>query len=485
MKQKILWAAIGAVLASPAGPGAVTLDDYLARVRETHPMFASESMRAEVESTRRKSLAGTQDWVLESSPSFFHSEPPVSSPFEPERIDRLELDAGASRAFWDSGTRLSVGWSSVVLDQKLPGIVIPSPGGFVDVPIGPSTYYTHTLTATVSIPLLRNRGGKLDRLDYDLAAYDVEAVRVDAAENQETFLFDAAMKYLDWVLAAEQERIALERLDLAKEELERTRRKRRSYLVDEADVLRAEDAVQVVESALQQVRAARDATHAELVALAGWSDDAQGSPSFDIYARPEAPPKDAIPAVVASTRGVRALAIRREQAAALAGGLGDMTRPDLAAVVSGSLVGGDNELDRSLEITHPDILVGLEFRHPLGTRTASAELEQARLEARRLELAQRGAETTLTAALESVVTRMQHLDTVLDLNQRRIDTARRKTAEELDLYNQGRGDLTFVIQSRDNEAQAKLEYAANALLYHRLMLQYRALSDTLLDEEAN
>jgi outer membrane protein TolC len=95
------------------------------------------------------------------------------------------------------------------------------------------------------LPLLRNRGGQLDRLDYDLAAFDVDLAAVNATENQESFLLDVSMKYLDWVLADEQRRIARERLDLAEEELERTRRKRRSHLVEEADVLRAEDAVQV------------------------------------------------------------------------------------------------------------------------------------------------------------------------------------------------------------------------------------------------
>jgi hypothetical protein len=48
------------------------------------------------------------------------------------------------------------------------------------------------------------------------------------------------------------------------------------------------------------------------------------------------------------------------------------------------------------------------------------------------------------------------------------------------LYNQGRGDLTFVIQSRDNVALSELEYAGNAATYHHLALQLEALSDRLL-----
>ena len=39
--------------------------------------------------------------------------------------------------------------------------------------------------------------------------------------------------------------------------------------------------------------------------------------------------------------------------------------------------------------------------------------------------------------------------------------------------------LTFVIQSRDNEQNARLSQAGSAALYHRLRLQYRALVDEL------
>jgi outer membrane protein TolC len=69
---------------------------------------------------------------------------------------------------------------------------------------------------------------------------------------------------------------------------------------------------------------------------------------------------------------------------------------------------------------------------------------------------------------------------VLKLNQEQIESARQKTEEELKLYNQGRGDLTFVIQSRDNEENAKLTYAQNSIFYHKLILQYHALLDELL-----
>jgi hypothetical protein len=51
--------------------------------------------------------------------------------------------------------------------------------------------------------------------------------------------------------------------------------------------------------------------------------------------------------------------------------------------------------------------------------------------------------------------------------------------EEIKLYNQGRSSLPFVIQSRDNEENARLTYAVNARTYQSLVLSYRALVDEL------
>ena len=81
--------------------------------------------------------------------------------------------------------------------------------------------------------------------------------------------------------------------------------------------------------------------------------------------------------------------------------------------------------------------------------------------------------------MRNLLISIKEMEKVLVLNQEQIESAKAKTREELRLYNQGRGILTFVIQSRDNEEQAKLTYAQNAANYHKLILQYRALMDEL------
>jgi hypothetical protein len=64
----------------------------------------------------------------------------------------------------------------------------------------------------------------------------------------------------------------------------------------------------------------------------------------------------------------------------------------------------------------------------------------------------------------------------------RIESSRLKTVDELKRYDQRRGDMVFIIQSQDNEEQAKLSYAQNAVLYHGHHLRLKALLDELIPE---
>lgn len=481
IKIFVTAAIVGASVCGTVAAQVLTLDEYLSRVHATHPFFAREAMETDVQKKERESLIGAEDWELVGSPSFTHREPVQQSPFDPERVDFLELGAGVNRVFWNNGSRLSLSWVSDLTDQKIPGFAIPGPGGSIEVPIGPSRFYRHALRAAYSLPLLQNRGGSLDRLAYELKEFDVDLSEVLALENQENFLLEQGLKFLDWALSEEQLRIAGDRLALAREELERSKRKRAANLIDEVDVRRAEDAVFLAQSAVNLVESRWKAAQAELATLASSDDVYQMTPLFDLYERVEIGETDAV--VEETKRGsrlVQTLEIRRSQLRRIESGFAETTRPQLALNLMGSLQGGNDEFGPSLEMTHPDVTVGVEFRYPLGNRGAAADVAKTRLQTVQLTKAIEDTEISLEAGLRRVLVQIGELEDVLANNVAQIETARRRTDEEIKLYNQGRGDLTFVIQSRDSEASSKLSYAENSALYHSLVLQYRALTDEFL-----
>jgi outer membrane protein TolC len=466
--------------AASAGAETITLDEYLHQIQETHPFFVKESLSVEIKSVAQQGLLGAEDWNLSGSSSYSHQKLLASSAFSPDRLDVLGLDAAAERTFWKTGGRLSLSWSSQFSDQRLPDIVIPSLG---TIPTGPSEFYQHKVHASYTQPLLQNYGGTLDRLAYELSAFDIDFTEVQILENQEGFLADLAGRFLDWVLLTEQKRIAEERKLLAEEELERTVEKRRSYLVDQIDVLRAEDAVRIAEQNVVLVESQWKALRAELSVLCQSEEMCQKSPLFDLYQLEQLPfPEEARRQLREQSRILNTLGIRRDQLLYLRDGYQEQVRPQLFLNLAAGLQGGDDQFGDALVLDKPDMSVSLMFQYPLENRTARTNVATTTLEIDQLETEIENTSLDLESALVNLLILIQELEKVLQLNQEQIASSAAKTAEELNLYNQGRSDLTFVILSRDNEQQAKLTYAQNAASYQKLVLQYRALMDEFFIE---
>jgi len=134
----------------------------------------------------------------------------------PDRTDALSISGGVERLFWETGGKFTLTFDASRADINLPRGT-PFPGSF----------YQNRIAATYSHPLLKNRGGFLNRLQFDLKKFDIDISEVRAKENQENFLANAASKFLDWVYLSEQAKIIKERLRLSEEEIVRIKKKAR------------------------------------------------------------------------------------------------------------------------------------------------------------------------------------------------------------------------------------------------------------------
>lgn len=461
----------------------ITLDEFLQRIQATHPFFESESLSVEIEILAQEGLLGGEDWNITGTSFFTHQKLLASSSFSPDRLDVLGAEAAAQRAFWKTGGRFSLSWSSQFSDQKVADIVIPFPTGSMVIPTGPSEFYQHKVYATYAQPLLQNYNGKLDRLEYELGDYDIDFTEVQILENQEGFLVNMADRFLNWVLLTEQGRIAEERKLLAEQELDRTVKKRKAYLVDQVDVLRAEDAVRIAEQNVVLIESQWKALRAELSILCQSEELCHQRPEFDLYNTEILPSsEEARQQLREQSRILTTLDIRRNQLQHLRGGYEEQGRPQLFLNLGAGLQGGDDEFVDALKLDKPDMSVSLVFQYPLENRLARANVAKTELELDKLEREIENISLDLESGVVNLLILIQEMEKVLQLNQEQIESASAKTKEELDLYNRGRSDLTFVILSRDNEQQAKLTYAQNAASYQKLVLQYRALMDEFLIE---
>ncbi len=457
----------------------ITLDEFLDTVQKDHPFFERESLSSDIERKDRARFLGAQDWIVSSAPYLRHQEPLETNPFVPKSIDSFGFAVGADRAIWKTGGRLSLSWSTDFTDQETRDIVIP---GIVTIPSGPARFYQHGVFATYSHPLLKNKGGRLDRLGYELSSYSMNSTKLSSLENRENFLLDIGLRFLDWVLYTEQIRIAKERQRLAQEQLDQVERKYRANLVDKVDLLRSEDAVRIARQNILLLESLWKAKQAELATISQNERIYEYEPMFDLYAVKTLMPIDEAVSMMNDTRSLLALGLFEEQLIHQRKGYQDIARPQLDLNVSAGLIEGDDHFAQSLTLGKPDFTIGIQFVYPLGNRSAEADIEKIDLQIRQLENDIRNARLELESAVRNLYIQTREMEKVLELNREQIESAARKTEEETKLYNQGRSQLTFVIQSRDNEENSKLIYAENAALYHKLLLQYYALLDELLPE---
>lgn len=459
----------------------ITLPDYLAGIRDHHPFLRKELLSYDIAVKEQESLAGGEDWELALVPSYSYEETTATGLGAPEEATRAALAAGMQRPIWDTGGRLGFNYDYDYSDQTFrQGAIELMPGEFLQV-TGPEEFFENAVGVNYSQPLLKNRGGSLDRLAYDLQGYEVLRTGDSLQENQENFLLELGSRFLDWVLYDEQVRIARKRVGLAEEELAKTRERLELHLVEKVDLLRAQDSLIVSRQNLRQFEAAWTAQQVELATQAQDPGLLDRSPAYDLYAVAPLPEADAAAASLQSgSRRLRALRTRLDQIERERDSLLSDREAQLDLVVSAGLKDGDEAYANAADFDRPNAGVALVYSYPLGNRSARAQVQRVELQRVQAEEELRNASLELESALRSILARLREEEAVLALNREEVQTAAEKTAEEERLYEQGRNEFTFLIQSRDREAVAQLSYAVNAARYHLWLLRYRALVDDLL-----
>jgi outer membrane protein TolC len=467
----------------------ITMDQFLNQLQQAHPLFEKERLTVQIDREKQESYLGAQDWIISSSMNYSRLNPLPPGSFIPERVDQINVGAVAQRAFWKTGGRLSFSWSSDLTDQMgLKDIVLPLGDltGNPEIPdmvfeTGPSKYYQNAIAVTYTHPLLKNRGGFLDRLQYDLKQYDIDFSEVQVVENQEGFLAMAAGKYLDWILLTEQKKIIQDRLKLNEGELARTKEKREANLIDQVDVLRAEDAVRIARKNQILVESRWNALRSELATLSLNSDFFEVGPEFDLDAFVELMTfEEASTYLNGNSRPVRVLKVRLDQLKHARRGYEEILKPELSIIAQVNSKNLAEDLGESLKMTENDAYIGLQFNVPLKNRTAKSQITQSDLQTMQLEKELLDLSLTLTSTLINIYVQIEEMEEVLKLDKEQIQSAKRRTDEELKLYNQGRSNMTFVIQSQDSEENSKLTYIVNAVTYHKLIVAFRSLMDQLL-----
>lgn len=468
------------LLLLPVNTYSITLDSYLETIRASHPVFRREALSADIAQKRQDGLLGSTDWVVTADPSYTYDDSINPSYGSPSETESTVMDVGLERSFWSSGGRLGLGYGYENQHAELSDATIPqSDGTFANVS-GPADYFSNTLLLSYIQPLLKNRGGALDSMEYDIQGFQVERSGLSAKEIEENFLLEMALRFLDWRLLVEEQSIATQRLDLASQDLKKTKERLDANLIDSVDYYRAEDAVISTEQTLRRIEAQLKSVEVELSRQTGIDLTDGERPELDLNREIILPAEPEMLAAIQSSRVLRQYDLQVKQLEREQEGLESSRKSELDLIVFGNLKDGDESYDESTSFDNPGGGVALAFRYPLANRKARADMERNILQMQQVGEDKEVSRLRLESSALGLQSEIQQLLPVLELNRRQMKTAADKTAAELELYAQGRNQFTFVIQSQDNEARTKLTYVQLQVAVQRLHLQLQAVLDQLL-----
>jgi outer membrane protein TolC len=450
---------------------AIGLEEYIELVKENHPFFQKEELAVEVEKSRREILLPRYEWHFSLIPQYTILDGQVASEYFENLAQMATLEASMQRSFAD-GRRMGLSASTGYTWIQNPA-VSPIPEQ--------ANSFQHGFGVSLSWPLNKNME-QLARLGYDLQGYTIKAKEVEIQENRETFLVEPATLFIDWAYALELVDIYQQRLELAKEQLAMTNRMYRSNLIDKVDVLRAEDAIRMSQQAIFEYESLAKSIQAVLATLSDSKGLYDNTPDFEFYSFEELPSAaEAAVRAKTNTRLKKPLLVLIDQLRYQDEASGERVKSTLDLFLDVGIYGPEDSFVESLEILHPQATVGLSYSPATGLQQVAAEKAFISTQIRQLEKEIETLEKMVETNVTSLVIQAGELRKIIELNRQLIDSAEEKASEEAKLYNQGRNMLTNVIQSRDSVQDQKAKLVDSFARYHRLIVQYRALMDQLLN----
>ena len=451
---------------------AITLDQFLDNLIETHPIFERAEYGLRIIEAERDKLTGSEDWNIGSSAGVSSVAQTASTGMGIDRTTSVALGGGVSRTFWSTGGIMS---AEISLGNKWLS--------YDDNPIydaNPNNAFENSIYVTYVQPLMRNWQGLLYTLPYDMKSVEAAQESLSALETEENFLAMNAPYFLDWVYYIEEKEILEHRRDLAKESLEQTKKKRARNIVDEVDVIRAENSLKNVEMALKSNEMSFTSLMDRLVEITGDGQIGEKSPRFDIFEVHEL--RDIGDIVAEFVEHSRVLSKMKKTVELLDFNRrisGESMKSDLSLQARVGVKDYDEDFFDAIAMDRPDISLNLVYEFPLDNTASKAELRSIDLQVEQLRLQIAEAEIEYLAGIRALYAQVRDIQGIMAINREQIELAERQTIEEMRQYEVGRNDFTNVLQSQDNEANLRLALVNNALRYQKLYIQLQSLIDEL------
>lgn len=468
--MNIIKVLILVLIASNVFSEALDFNTYLAEIKATHPVFESYKNDSEALTFDSKAAYEITDWKLNANTKYIKEDPVQPGVFTPIETENLNTSVELTRKLLNSGTDFSFELNQnnqSRLDNQI---------GNIDVEFFPANFYQSGAFLKVKQDLFRNRDGTINKFAISQSKLFENSGSLNNTELAEKELLSFASDYIEWVRLYEQYLLIKNRLKLSQDQYDQMKRKRTSALITEADLFRAEQDLWTTKQSLYESEALYESKREELIT--NLNNKKFTKPTFNFFKLPKIE-KEISSSKLKSLRVLKQLEISKSLETLNKDLAVENSKHDLSLELGAGLQSGGVNSGSAYDYNQPSLFAGVSYTRALdqtkerNTKTASElrELKQVKL----YEKYKRDIE----AGINSIRVLLKNLEKAILATKNQILAAGKRTIEERKLYEQGRGELNFVIQSSDSELSSKLQLVNLTGRYQQSYLSYRELIDDL------
>jgi len=469
------------LVAAPAYSEPLSLDDFLEALKSDHPFVKAQLASGRVAEFERDRELGDRDWRLEASGGYGYREPSELGLAVSESQRSFGLEASLSKKIWETGGEFNV--SAFDRFEHTRPRVAPDPElGISSSSFFVRDFYQKGVFLGYNQPLLKNRGGKLDSVDFELKNFDVLLAKARSAESSESFLLEAAKLYLAWAELDAKKKILQKRVKLSQSQLSQTRRMTDAGVKENEDLFRSEESFWAVKRNLALIDANSAGLREQVGLLMGRENGDGLQVKFDLLEEVKDRSMEELKRkLLSNSRVLKVLELSKERTLREIESANDENDHQLDLDLSAGLTEGDEDTIRGWEVEKPDVGISLNYSRSLGTTGNKAE--SARLSARKLQIESeyQSELNQFLARAGALAKQLKKYRAVIEANRKQLSSAVNRTRSEQQVYEQGRGELNFVIQSQDSEQSARFQLFELGAEYQSINLELEALVDELFE----
>jgi len=438
---------------------AITEQAFVERLKSVHPFFKQQVTSSAIKKVEKQATTANEDWIIAVDSTYQSEANTKNTSATNDRLNTTSIGISTTKKYTDTGSNLTIKHTWADKNKDIDAV-------------------SNQFSIDYTYPLLRNKAGINDRLNFDVAQIAIAKNNLERLEAEENFILKQLTRFVALAYAQQQQLINEHRLALAKKELTLVTEKYNASVVEKVDVLLQKDAYQKAKQQLLQAQQELTLLRHEIAITLG-IDFEKIVAEIDLY-------KTYQPKIIAlqnyltqNSRVLKTNDLAKTTLKRQLRSFKNQSKSQLDLNLGLSSAGEDNHYSNSLSNQDTTWKVGLGFSYPLGGTQSTSNIQKANMQLLNLAQSKQQQLLELYIQAETLKEKIQLLKEILDSNKVQIDIAKARTKEEKQRYINGNGQASFVINAQNNEQIVQLNYVKTAKDYQQAVLEFKASIDQL------